>query len=56
VHTGFELSRRRFPDGTRARPEILSGSTRLRAGTATKMVLNMISTAAMIRLGYVYGN
>jgi len=37
-------------------PEILTGSTRLRAGTATKMVLNMISTALMIRLGYVYGN
>lgn len=37
-------------------PEILTGSTRLRAGTATKLVLNMISTAVMIRLGYVYGN
>ena len=37
-------------------PEILTGSTRLRAGTATKMVLNMISTAVMIRLGHVYGN
>jgi N-acetylmuramic acid 6-phosphate etherase len=37
-------------------PEIVAGSTRLRAGTATKMVLNMISTAAMVRLGYVYGN
>lgn len=37
-------------------PEILSGSTRLRAGTATKLVLNMISTAAMIKLGHVYGN
>jgi len=37
-------------------PEILTGSTRLRAGTATKMVLNMISTAVMVRLGYVYGN
>jgi N-acetylmuramic acid 6-phosphate etherase len=37
-------------------PEILSGSTRLRAGTATKLVLNMISTAVMIKLGYVYGN
>jgi N-acetylmuramic acid 6-phosphate etherase len=36
--------------------EILTGSTRLRAGTATKLVLNMISTAVMIRLGYVYGN
>ena len=37
-------------------PEIVAGSTRLRAGTATKLVLNMLSTAAMIRLGYVYGN
>ncbi len=37
-------------------PEILAGSTRLRAGTATKLVLNMISTAVMVRLGYVYGN
>jgi N-acetylmuramic acid 6-phosphate etherase len=37
-------------------PEIVTGSTRLRAGTATKLVLNMISTAVMIRLGHVYGN
>ena len=37
-------------------PEVIAGSTRLRAGTATKMVLNMISTAVMIRLGHVYGN
>jgi len=37
-------------------PEVIAGSTRLRAGTAIKMVLNMISTAAMIRLGHVYGN
>jgi len=37
-------------------PEVLAGSTRMRAGTATKMVLNMISTGVMIRLGYVYGN
>jgi N-acetylmuramic acid 6-phosphate etherase len=37
-------------------PEIIAGSTRMRAGTATKLVLNMISTAVMIRLGYVYGN
>ena len=37
-------------------PEIVAGSTRMRAGTATKLVLNMISTATMIRLGYVYGN
>ncbi len=37
-------------------PEVVAGSTRMRAGTATKLVLNMISTAAMIRLGYVYRN
>jgi N-acetylmuramic acid 6-phosphate etherase len=37
-------------------PEVIAGSTRLKAGTATKLVLNMISTAVMIRLGYVYGN
>ena len=37
-------------------PEVLAGSTRLKAGTAQKMVLNMISTAVMIRLGYVTGN
>ena len=37
-------------------PEVIAGSTRMRAGTATKLVLNMLSTAAMIRLGHVYGN
>lgn len=37
-------------------PEIVTGSTRMRAGTATKLVLNMISTAVMVRMGYVYGN
>jgi N-acetylmuramic acid 6-phosphate etherase len=37
-------------------PEALTGSTRLKAGTATKLVLNAISTGAMIRLGKVYGN
>ena len=37
-------------------PEIIAGSTRLKAGTATKLVLNMLTTASMIRLGYVYGN
>ena len=37
-------------------PEILTGSTRLRAGTATKLILNMISTAVMVKLGHVYGN
>lgn len=37
-------------------PEVIAGSTRMKAGTATKLVLNMISTAVMIRLGNVYGN
>ena len=37
-------------------PEILAGSTRLKAGTATKMVLNIISSTVMIKLGKVYGN
>ncbi len=36
--------------------EIVAGSTRMKAGTATKLVLNMLTTAAFIRLGYVYGN
>lgn len=37
-------------------PEPVTGSTRMKAGTATKMVLNMLSTGVMVRLGYVYGN
>lgn len=37
-------------------PEVVMGSTRMKAGTATKLVLNMLTTAAMIRLGKVYGN
>jgi len=37
-------------------PEVVAGSTRLKAGTAQKLVLNMISTATMVRLGYVTGN
>ena len=37
-------------------PEIITGSTRLKAGTATKLILNMISTATMIKMGKVYGN
>ena len=37
-------------------PEVLSGSTRMKAGTATKMVLNMLTTGAMVRLGKTYGN
>ncbi len=37
-------------------PEVISGSTRMKAGTAQKMVLNMLSTGLMVRLGYVLGN
>jgi N-acetylmuramic acid 6-phosphate etherase len=37
-------------------PEVLTGSTRLKAGTAEKMICNMLTTGAMARLGYVYGN
>ena len=37
-------------------PEVISGSTRMKAGSAQKMILNMLSTAVMIRLGKVYGN
>jgi N-acetylmuramic acid 6-phosphate etherase len=54
------------PDGIRARcdhvielrtgPELLTGSTRLKAGSATKLALNVISTAIFVRLGKVYGN
>lgn len=41
---------------TNAGPEVIAGSTRLKAGTTQKLVLNMLSTGAMTRLGYVYGN
>lgn len=37
-------------------PEVVAGSTRMKAGTAQKMILNMLTTGAMARLGYVYGN
>ena len=37
-------------------PEVVTGSTRMKAGTAQKLVLNMLTTAAFIRMGYVYGN
>ena len=54
---GSELSRAvDYPIEPLCGPEILTGSTRLKAGTATKLVLNMISTAVMVKLGAVYGN
>jgi N-acetylmuramic acid 6-phosphate etherase len=37
-------------------PEVVTGSTRMKAGTAEKLVLNMLTTGAMVKLGYVYGN
>jgi N-acetylmuramic acid 6-phosphate etherase len=37
-------------------PEVVTGSTRMKAGTATKLALNMLTTAAMLRLGKVWGN
>src|SRR5205085_4164630 len=37
-------------------PEVIAGSTRLKAGTATKMILNMITTGAMVLIGKTYGN
>ena len=40
----------------RVGPEVIAGSTRLKAGTATKVVLNMLTTAAMVRIGKTYGN
>src|SRR5262249_48053739 len=52
-----DLSRRvRFPIAPVPGPEVIAGSTRLKAGTATKLVLNMLTTGAFIRLGYVRGN
>jgi N-acetylmuramic acid 6-phosphate etherase len=45
-----------IPIGVQVGPEIITGSTRLKSGTVTKMILNMLSTASMIRMGKVYGN
>jgi N-acetylmuramic acid 6-phosphate etherase len=45
-----------FPIAPLVGPEIIAGSTRMKAGTAQKLVLNMLSTGTFIRLGYVYGN
>jgi N-acetylmuramic acid 6-phosphate etherase len=49
-------ARVRIPIEPLAGPEVITGSTRLKSGTATKLVLNMLSSGAMIRLGYVYSN
>jgi len=53
-HAGGEAGE--DPDCAGGRPEVLTGSTRLKAGTSQKMVLNMLSTAVMARLGHVYEN
>jgi len=54
---GSELTRiSKYPIEIPVGPEIVTGSTRLKAGTAQKMVLNMISTASMIKIGKVYKN
>ncbi|HYK74116.1 MAG TPA: N-acetylmuramic acid 6-phosphate etherase [Pseudoneobacillus sp.] len=45
-----------FPIVVQSGPEVITGSTRMKAGTSQKLVLNMLSTAAMVRLGKVYGN
>jgi len=45
-----------FPIEPVTGPEIVAGSTRMKAGTAQKLVLNMLSTESFVRLGYVYGN
>lgn len=50
------LERADYPIPLVTGPEVVAGSTRLKAGTAQKLTLNMISTASMIRLGKVYGN
>jgi len=50
------LRRADFPIAVVTGPEVLTGSTRLKAGTAQKLILNMISTSTMVRLGKVHGN
>ena len=49
-------ARVRIPIELLTGPEVITGSTRLKAGTATKIVLNMLSSGVMVRLGYVYSN
>lgn len=45
-----------IPIEPKSGPEVITGSTRLKAGTVTKLVLNMLSTMTMVQLGYVYSN
>lgn len=54
---GSELARAAEMEITPATgPEVVTGSTRMKAGTATKLVLNMLSTGSLVRMGYVFGN
>jgi N-acetylmuramic acid 6-phosphate etherase len=56
-NTGSELARvAQIAIEADVGPEVLTGSTRLKAGTAEKLICNMLTTGAMARLGYVYGN
>jgi N-acetylmuramic acid 6-phosphate etherase len=56
-NTGSEMARAaQIAIEAEVGPEVLTGSTRLKAGTAQKLICNMITTGAMARLGYVYGN
>jgi N-acetylmuramic acid 6-phosphate etherase len=56
-NTGSEMARvAQIAIEAEVGPEVLTGSTRLKAGTAQKLICNMLTTGAMARLGYVYGN
>lgn len=56
VSNALVSSKATYPIEVVTGPEVVTGSTRMKAGTAQKMVLNMLSTASMIKLGKVYGN
>ena len=56
VNNGVISDYAQYPIEVKVGPEVITGSTRMKAGTAQKMVLNMLSTSVMIKLGKVYGN
>lgn len=56
VSKGLISNFAQYPIEVKVGPEVITGSTRMKAGTAQKMVLNMLSTSVMIKLGKVYGN
>ena len=56
VENGLISKFAKFPIEVKVGPEVITGSTRMKAGTAQKMVLNMLSTSLMIKLGKVYDN